>query len=364
MGKYKLFIVCAAAVLLLPLCSCTGYTELENMDILTSHFVCKSDDDILLGGGVANVRSLSDSMADNPVNYIGARAPTLPGAIQSLRMSADHTLFYGGMRAVVIGESYAREGCGEFFDYISTLPDCRSSVNVFTSSSDPRLIVGFKAVNDFSGGFAAESIVHTLGGEEMMTGCTLSDIWEARAYRQVGFAVPDIEINDDVMSVSGYSIFNHDRKIGSLGAAKGTSLNYITGKSAKGSYNIAVSRESMYAVKTDMKKRYIDVYESGGTLHADISLLFDITVTPPKSGTAAEGSTEYIKSRTEEIISDEVNEIFDAAKQYGCDFLKLHKSYQRKNRSKFDTLDWQSMISDMDFSVQVSTDKVKIISAR
>lgn len=46
-----------AVCLLLLLNGCAGYTEIENMDILTSHFVYRQGEQVQVGGGVANVRS-------------------------------------------------------------------------------------------------------------------------------------------------------------------------------------------------------------------------------------------------------------------------------------------------------------------
>lgn len=366
MRKIKSFFIFIFIIILTPmLCSCTGYTELENMDILTSHFVYKNSDTILLGGGVANVRNLSDSMADTPVNFIAARGTALHDAAENLRLSSDHRLFYGSIRALVIGEEYARGGIGEFLDYISALPDCRTSVNVFTSSTAPELIVGYKAVNDFSGGFAAESIVRTLHSENQMINCTLSDIWEARVQKQVGFAVPDIEIDNDIMSISGYSIFDREAKLGTLAPDKGAALNYITAKSAKDRYYVSSTGNNTFAVDADMKKKKLSVYDGAdGVLHTDISLVFDLEITPPKASDISNDTLEFIKSSAKETLHSEISDILSISKEYGCDFLKLYKAYQTKNRSKFDTVDWRGMISGMSISADVSIGSVKIISAR
>ena len=359
--KNKMLCLSVSIVLTgLVLCSCTGYTEIENMDILTSHFIYKNEDKIQLGGGIANVRSLSDSMADRPVSYISAQADTLYEASKKLQLSGDHKLFYGGIRALVIGQQYAYDGVGEFLDYVQTLPDHRATVSVFTSSSDARDIVEYKAVNDFSGGFAAESIVRTLQDADAMINCSLSQIWEAKAQKQVGFVVPDIEISNDIMSVSGYSVFDGEKKILHIDALAGAPLNYILSKKARWGYAVSVPEAGECEVYAQMTKKHIDVYEnSGGVLCADMSFVFDITVNVPGDEYLTNEQTEHIKQNICTVINDEINAVLNMAKEHGCDFLQLYKAYQTKNRSGFYKLDWQKMISNMNISTNVSVGKIK-----
>ena len=341
------------------LCSCTGYTEIENMDILTSHFVYKNGDKIQLGGGIANVRSLSDSMADKPVSYISAQADSLYEASKKLALSADHKLFYGGIRALVIGNEYADSGVGEFLDYLNTLPDHRSNVSVFTSSANARDIVEYKAVNDFSGGFAAESIVSTLQSQNAMINCSLSKILEAKL-QGVGFVLPDIEISDGVMNVNGYSVFDGEKKILHTDALSGAALNYILSKKARAGYMVTVPGVGEFEAYAQMVKKSIDVFEdAGGRLCARLSFVFDITMSVPGDEYLTYEQTQQIKMDVCDVIDKQINEVLNTAKEQGCDFLELYKAYQTKKRARFYNLDWEKMISEMNISTEVSVDKVK-----
>ena len=100
--------ICLLLPFLFMFCGCWPYTEVENMDILTSVYVGGKEGHIRLGGGVANVRSFSDAMADAPVSRISAKGENLETAILNLQQTADHPLFFGAMRAVVVEENYAK----------------------------------------------------------------------------------------------------------------------------------------------------------------------------------------------------------------------------------------------------------------
>ena len=329
------------------------------MDILTSHFIYKNGDKIQLGGGIANVRSLSDSMADKPVSYISAQADSLYEASKKLQLSADHKLFYGGIRALVIGNEYASDGIGEFLNYLQTLPDHRANVSVFTSSEDARDIVEYKAVNDFSGGFAAESIISNLQSQNSMINCSLSKILEAKTER-VGFVLPDIEISDDVMSVNGYSVFDGEKNLLHIDEFSGAALNYILSKKARSGYMIEVSNVGEFEVYAEMVKKNIDVFEDAdGELCVDMSFVFDITMSAAGDKRLTHEQTQQIKKQVCGLIDNQINEVLNTAKEQGCDFLELYKAYQTKKRANFSNLDWNKMISAMNISTNVSVDKVK-----
>lgn len=357
----KTKIVCIYFICIcLFLCSCKGYTEIENMDILTSHFVYGDGANIQLGGGIANVRSFSDSMADNPVNYINASAPTLHEASQKLQLCADHKLFYGSIRALIIGENYAKNDVGEFFDYIYSLPDHRASVDVFTSSTPAREIVEYKAINDFSGGFAAESIVTTLQNDNSMISCTLSDIWQARLQENVGFVIPDIKISDDVMHINGYSIFKNEQMISQLGTASTNTLNFLLSKKAKATYTLTLDDKTTCNITAIMTKKKIDVFEDEtGLLNVDAPFSFDLKVTTNKADELTGAQKEYIKTYVSDKIKSEIMDAFYEAKRLGCDYLKLYSSYQAKSRSRFYELDWENLISSMNINTSVFIGKIQ-----
>ncbi len=366
MRKSKICCVVMAALITLPLLSaCSGYTEIENMDILTSHFVSKDEKGVSIGGGVAKVRSLSGSMSDTPVRYIAASGSTLSEAKQNLMLSADHRLFYGGMRVIIIGNEYASDGIGEFVDYILSTPDHRTSVSIVTSSSQPREIVEYKAINDFTGGFAAESIIRTLQTQNLMASYALSDVCEARSQGQVGFILPDIQINDEVMSISGYSIFDYDKKISTLGSEYTAPLNYMLSRRASGQYTLYTEDGGYFAATAEMIKKIIDVYEDeNGRLNVRAAFEFDITVSPASGKRMTSEDEEFIKGKLTQTIKSEVESLLALSKSARCDFAELYKSYQTKQRQRFYEVDWRQKIADMHIDVNVNCIQIKDDSVR
>lgn len=355
MLKNKVFAVSVLIFALTHLlCSCSGYTEIENMDILTSHFVAKDGDGVRIGGGVANVRSLNDSMADSPVSYISASGQTLSDARKNLILSANHQLFYGSLRVLIIEDDYAKEGIGEFLDYILSNSEHRTSVTLVTSSSNPRDIVEYRAINDFTGGFAAEGIIRTLQAQRLMSGCALSDVCEARANEQVGFVLPDILVEEGIMSIRGYSVFDRDKKIATLGSEHTAALNYLLSKNAIGEYTLYLQDGNYFSCKAEMIKREIDADENDdGTLCARVSLEFDIKLSAPMNVQISQEDKAMVQNMLEEKIKAEIEALMRLAVSERCDFLRLYKSYQTKHRRRFYETDWREKMGNAQLDIDI-----------
>lgn len=351
--KKSRLLLCAAVAMSFLLGGCAGYTEIENMDILTSHFVYQRGDQVQVGGGVANVRSFSDSIASDPINMLSAEGENLHDAVSALQRSADHKLFYGGMRAIVIGDSYAEGGIGEFARYIRGTPEQRMSVDVFTSESEPQEIVKYKAVNDFSGGFSAESIMRTLESEALAPRCTLGDVLAALAEQQVGFAVPNIAIEDEIMRINGYSIFSGEKKIGFLNAEQISPLGFFLSPHAKGRYYADAGGRTV-TVEAEMTQKTIHVEESAeGQLSVAASFTFDMEVSDLGSAGLSQQETETVKAAVTQQIAQSAETLLALSKSYDCDFLGFYKVYQTKHRAKFYTIDWPDKIRNMQYAVDV-----------
>lgn len=341
------------------LCSCSGYTEIENMDILTSHFVAKDGAGVRIGGGVANVRSLNDSMADSPVSYISASGQTLSEARKNLILSANHQLFYGSLRVLIIEDDYANDGIGEFLDYILSTSEHRTSVTLVTSSSNPRDIVEYRAINDFTGGFAAEGIIRTLRSQRLMSGCALSDVCEARANKQVGFVLPDILVEDGIMSIRGYSVFDRDKKTAFLGSEHTAALNYLLSKNAVGEYTLYLQDGGYFLCRAEMIKREIDIDENeNGRLGARADFDFDIKLSAPMNVQISQTDKLMAENMLKDRIKAEIDAVIQLAVSEKCDFLRLYKPYQAKYRRQFHETDWREKIGNIELDVNVKCNTV------
>ncbi len=321
------------------LCGCYPYTEVENMDILTSVYADMQAKEVLLGGGVANVRSFADSMAENPVSQIHASGKTLEEAIRRLRQSADHALFFGAMRAVVVGENLAQSGIEQFLHYLDAQPRLRRSTAVFVTDGALETIVGYKAINDFSAGFAADSIITTLYEEREMCYTSIGDVMYALSYGKAGHSVPHITVQEDVMRVDGYALFNGGRMVGYTNNP--SLVNFTVDR--------AVQRHLLgrLSLKTELVKRKIMPSVENGKLHVSAQFEF---VAAADSGTPV--AAEKCR-KLEEKLASQLKAVLDYSREIGCDYPEIYKSRMAQSRADFDMEAWNALLPEMTYEVQV-----------
>lgn len=321
------------------LCGCYPYTEVENMDILTSVYADVQEGDVLLGGGVANVRSFSDSMAEKPVSRIRAEGETLENAIRNLRQSADHELFFGALRAVVVGEQLAQNGAESFLRYVDAQPRLRRSTAVFVTDSDLEEIIGYKAINDFSAGFAADSIITTLYEEKQMRYTSIGDVLYALSCGNAGYSVPHIRVENDVMRIDGYALFTGGKMVG---YTQNPSLLFFNMDGATQWHLLGST-----PLSTSLVKRRVTPTVENGRLHIAAQFVFSA-----EADSGAPISAPQCRE-LEEKLKVQIEEALGYSRELGCDYLELYKSRMAQSRADFDIDKWNALLPEMTYAVEV-----------
>ncbi len=321
------------------LCGCST-SQLENTDILTTYYADKNSDTITLGGGVANVRTLSDSMADNPVSLIHAEGSSLSKAEDRLIKSADHPLFFGGIRALIIGDGFAEEGIGELIESIKDDYKLRSESMFFITNSEPEKIVIHKAINDFTGGFGAESLLDALNEEGKIFCSTIADVFEMMSVKKVGLAAASVDVKNEILSFDGYGIFDGEKMIETTSGDVSNGINMFLNNKCK--FDFYIDEKKYTAEKIKQKK---EAFLNGDNLFFDIGFEFELE---------NKTNDEKVKKQIKEELIKYANASYDEARLLGCDFLNLYRIYQKKYRYEFENADYKSQLQNSSANIYVS----------
>lgn len=335
--KSKILLLELTAVCVITFCGCSS-TQLENTNILTTYFADFSDGKVKLGGGVANVRNLSDAMAENPVSLIYAQADTVANAEEKLKKSADHPLFFGGIRALVVGKDFAQRGIGELCESVKKDYKLRSESMFFVSYGNPENVVCHKAVNDFTGGFAAESMLKSLQNEGRIFCATLADVFEMLSVKKIGLAVACVDVSKETMSFENYAIFDEDKMVKTTTKQVSDGINMFLNN--KTEFDFYINDVKYSAVKTKQKK---EAFLDGNDLFFDIEFWF-------KTDCKID---DDVKMEIEEYLLNYANSAFDEARNLGCDFLNLYRVYQKKYRYEFENSCYSEQIKNSGANIRV-----------
>lgn len=326
------------------LCGCYPYTEIENTDILTSLYANTEEGAMRLSGGIANVRSFSDSMAENPVSLLSADGNNLESAVTHFKQSADHELFFGALRAMILGEELAKADIQTFLHFLDAQPRLRRSTAIFVTDSSFDDLIAHKAVNDFSGGFAAESILTTLDELGEMRYTSIGDVLQSFTYTDAGYTIPHITIENDAMRIDGYCLFTGKKAVGFTDSP---AVAFFTMSNA--------SQQHIYngtPLTASLTGKTITTEVQDNHLHITAKLSFDLrqgkgtdTLMPERRAQAA----KQIRARLEK----EVYAALVLSRDTGCDFLELYKWRLTQGRADFDMQAWNELIKDMTFDVYV-----------
>ncbi len=340
MKKYILFLMP-----LLLLCGCYPYTEIENTDILTSLYADAANGAFHLGGGVANVRNFSDAMAEDPVSLLYTTGENLENAVENLHRSADHELFYGALRAVLIGDSLGKKDIYPLVRYLDAQPRLRRATAVFTTDGDIEEIVTYKAINDFSGGFAADSIVSTLYQRGEMRAASIGDILYARSLGDAGYCIPHITLREDTMQIDGYTLFRGSQAVG---FTESKAIPFFTVKNAAQQHIV-----DGQPLTTKLNKKRILPKIQDNKLHIDVAFTFALAQ-GQGADTLKPARHKDARQRLKSKLKTEVEDALALVRETQCDFLEIYKSQMAQSRADFDMKTWNKLLKTMTYSVSIT----------
>lgn len=347
--QFKLFMITVIVVCIITLSGCSRM-QIEETDILTTYFAGVREDNVVLGGGVANVRTFADSMADDPVSPIYAEGKTLAEAQDKLVKSADHPLFFGSVRAVVVSEEFAKRGISEFLESLKSDYKLRSESMFFVTESEPEKIVAHKAINDFSGGFAAESMLENLEAEGRIVCSDISDMFETAYEEKTGIACACVDVSDGIMSFDGYAVFDKDRLIGFTNEKESDGVNAFLNKKSTFDYYIDGAKYTL--IKSgERKKARLD----NGFLTFELEFDFECKV----YNEMTDESFSNVRTALENNVCESLNAAFERVKDEKCDFLNLYRIYQKDFRYEFENCDYGEQLAHSQANIKVNVKKPK-----
>jgi len=263
-------------------------------------------------------------MADDPVSLIISSGGSVSDAREALEKNSDHDIYSGALRAVIVSDRV--ENIASVAEMINSEEDFRPSTALFCSSDTIESLASSKQINDFSAGFAADSIIRSLESEGLGVFRSVSDLNYSLLYDGAGIALPHISVKNEIIGIDGYSIFQDAHYRGFINDTAFTCFLHDSSPALKTPYGYAV-----------LKDKNIDVYISEGRLRAIMHFKF-------------ETDSAYPSAVEQELIT-RLKSAVEYEKQTGCDFLELYKQQLTHSRKEFKNLNWKRLIENMEYTL-------------
>lgn len=362
MTKTRITICFFILMLILPACGCTALDskDINKKSILTAVAVDKKGDEFYFYVEIANIEAgtNSESKGGTGKKYtlVIGHGKTIPEARENLDRQIDKQIYLSAVRVLVLTENFAKDNLVEYLYRLRADELYRKKTFTVITREDPEVL--FKTCNDrdLSVGFYTEDLLKTLeeNGESFTR--TTTRLLENLSNHYTGILLPCIGLQEQNISLVGYSVVNGSTIVGFIPAQTSKGMIFI--KADKPQFNYVMPyKNNQFTIQVKLKKRKVKPTYKNDEIHFEMSFEFDATLMYGDKRTPyhfTETDQANVTRSLEEMLKTELTEaVLLAQDYYKSDYLQFDDEFRIKYPSQFDKMDWQTEFEKATFSIDV-----------
>ncbi len=377
--QLKLLIVIGVVLLL---CGCWNYSELNDLAITTSLGIDKEDDKYLVSVMIANAKSaqISAKEGQSQTTVLEGKGKTLSEALENIDLKSPKQIYINHLSAIVISDQVAKEGINKISDFLLREPESRKKFYLLITKEEKasdvlKILTPLESLPSQSiASNVQEAKEYQAVTNDMIYSVFINDVIErgihpvlssisiegkkdeAQKYQHLEQSQPDA-----VLKLGPLGIFKDDKLIGFATKKESEGTNIILNKVDKsiveikynGGYIVShlESPNTKLNISFKNNKPQIDLKIKAGGSIAEVNC--DIDLTDPKE-------IAKIKTNTEKELKKTIRQALNMAqKKYQTDIFGFGLAFYHKYPNQFKKLEkhWDhDTFANMDINVSVEID--------
>ena len=364
MKHHKLISVIAIFIFLAVfLTGCWDSVDINEKLIVTTIAFDVKDGEVWYYLEIANIESgkskdAGESAGNKHIVRKG-HGKTLTEVRDDLDTHLDKPLFLSGVRALMFTENFAKEYLVEYLYRYRVDETYRKKGLTVITKEDPEELYKIAHEGNASLGFMVEGIVETLDESGKSFLRTTMRLIENLSANYTGILIPCIGLQDEEISITGYSVINGPTVTGFLPVEESTCTMFF--KVDKPKFHFIVPYNDMnLTLEVLLKKRKITPSYADGKINYDIKMEFraELMYGDKKTPYNLEDADmrEVTKILTAMLKQQISNAIERAQEEFACDYLQFDDIFRIKYPVEFQNMDWGKEFPQAGTTVDVKVD--------
>lgn len=344
-SKIVIMILC-----LLLLTGCWDSTDIEKKDIVTGLIVDIKNEKYYYYSEIFNISGQgiheNEKQKGQSFNTLIAKGKTFVEARDDVNRKTVKGAFLGAERVLMFTDRMAKVGIEEYINRLRGEADYRKSVSVAATNTDPEKFFQIDPENTASIGFAIESDLNSLVQDGTSFPVNVGDILQIMAVKKVGFLLPDVNIRENRIQITEYSVFKNEKKIGEIPALSRKGVVFLLNNNSKFYYNISYLGRN-YSVLVILKDKNIKPVYINNQLVLNVNLKFNAVISiVDKMEPINQEDYILIAKQIEKITKKQIEQTIDTSQhKFKCDYLNFYKYYRINYYEEFKKTDWSEVYS-------------------
>jgi len=300
--------------------------------------------------GSKNQQSLFSVPVGSGKTFIDAR--------KNLDSKLDKPVFLGTTRALVLTERMAKNGITAYMFRMQSLVEYRKAVGIITTREELDTLFDVRPENNDAIGYALEETIETLSSKGTAVYVTSSEILEWLYSQNTGFIIPNFDVRDEHLSLTGYTAFENGEYAGFIKSCEANGILWFLNDRAQMRYIVPIG-DNEATVQAKLKKREIVPEYSEGSVSFDISFELDSCIKYLSEDIKlSEEELEEVRRGLQKLVVEDLIFSIRQAKGFGCEYLGLDEKFRIEYPDEYKQLEWRDAFirSEIRISVRSSID--------
>lgn len=292
-------------------------------------------------------------------NMVIARGKTLHEARQNLDMQTDKPVFFSGVRALIVTESFANRYLVEYLYRFRADENYRKKIQTVITMDDLEKIFTTLHEKQHNVGFMIEGLIESQEEAGQYFSRTTMRLIENVSSRYAGILMPCIGMQEKELALVGYSVVDNNKITGFIPVKDSNPLVFLKADKAKLVYTVPYDSIN-FTIEVELKKRKVTAFYKNDEISFNIDLTFDAELLYGDQKTPYYFEDAANKDVTKILEGMLLNEFYDAIVQslieYKCDYLQLDDEFRIRYPEAFENMDWKSEFLKSVITVNLSVD--------
>jgi Ger(x)C family germination protein len=338
---------------------CWDSKDIEQKDIHISVTIDYKDGNYIYYGEVANLSGNPQNGTDTnkknqSFDIITAKGESFVQARAQLEQKSSKTLYLGACEILIFTHRLPNMGFEEYLNRSRAQNETRKSLKLITTSTEPEKLLKTPPDNSLSVGLSIEGILEKMFNDGDTISVDIGDILELLAVKKVGFLIPEVNIDESNLTLTGYTVFKNSKIVGEIPIKQGNGIVYFFNSKANLVYNIA-NNSIIYNIDAHLKNKSIKTVYQDGKLKIQVGMNFVADLNYANIASIPDqDNINQIQDSLAKILKDEIIQtLVTSQKKFQCDYLGIFRYFKIHNNTEFKTIDWEKIYSEA--AIEVST---------
>lgn len=355
----KNYLLTIAAIGLFLLSGCWDSVDIQKEDIHISEAIDYKDGLYHFHGEVADMSGQSQNSENSQggQNFLisNASGKTLTETRDNLERKSSNPVYLGACKILIFSDRLSELGVEEYLNRSRTQHNTRKSLKIITTSDELEEFLNVKTDNSAFLGFAVDNMLENMIKTGSSFNVDIGNLLEALAVKKVGFLIPAVNIENENITLTGYTVFKNAKKIGLISAEDRKGIVYFLNPKARFNYEIKKDSE-IFQLETSLKRKKIKTSYDGNQVTIKVQMDFSTILNyMNKIHPISTSDKDELQALLSEVLKQDILSALETSqKQYALDYLEIYRYFRAQNNRVFKNINWQQAYADAAVEVEVN----------